>query len=107
MRLQKIPTTIMIVTILLGANASYWILHYIFTTFSFRDILAIITYLLLIVSMTQENIIKLRLWGACAGTCFIVQFLLSDLPIINVIAQVGLVGYGLYKAYREYKEEKN
>ena len=72
-----------------------------------QQFLGVLSYVFLITSMTQENIIKLRLWGACAGTCFVVQFALSDLPVINVIGQGGLVCYGIYKAYREIQGKKS
>jgi len=68
------------------------------------DILGLLAFIFLIVSMHQENIVKLRLWGALSGACFLLQFLLIGGMLINVIGQLGLVIYGLYKAHREIKE---
>lgn len=74
--------------------------------YTINELLAVASYVFLVVSMTQEDIIKLRVYGACAGMCFVIQFALSDLPIINVIGQTGLVIYGLYKAFEEIKIKK-
>ncbi len=71
------------------------------------DILGVLAFLFIIISMYQEDIIKLRLWGAGAGFCFFLQFLILDDMLINVIGQGGLVIYGLYKAHKEIKEKKS
>lgn len=70
------------------------------------EILGGLAYTMLVFSMSQDDIVKLRLWGAAAGTTFCIQFLISDLPLINVIGQGGLVLYGLFKAYRENEVKK-
>ena len=71
------------------------------------DILGLLAFIFIVVSMHQENIIKLRLWRALSGVCFLLQFSLIGNMFINVIGQLGLVIYGLYKAYREVKEKKS
>lgn len=74
---------------------------------SISDLLGFYAFGFLVVSMTQNDIIRLRLFGACASLCFIVQFTMSDLPIINTIGQAGLFIYAIYKAVSEIKEKKN
>ena len=68
------------------------------------DFLGLLAFIFLIVSMHQDNIIKLRLWGVLSGVCFLLQFLLIGNMFINVLGQLGLVIYGLYKAHREIKK---
>ncbi len=75
--------------------------------YTISEILAVTSYSFLIVSMTQHDIVKLRLFGACAGICFVIQFALSDLPFINVLGQGALVIYGIYQAIQEIKAKKS
>ena len=79
---------------------------YIYLTYTISEILGSAAFLLLIASMRQHDIIKLRLIGACAGLCFTIQFTLSDLPLVNIIGQGSLVIYGIFQAYREIQEKK-
>jgi apolipoprotein N-acyltransferase len=77
--------------------------YYVWVTYSISHIIGFAAYGFLITSMTQHDIVKLRVWGACAGTCFMVQFAMSDLPAINMIGQGALVIYGIIQAYKESK----
>ena len=65
--------------------------------------LGVAAYSFLIYSMSQHNIVKLRIFGALAGLCFTLQFIIADLPFINIFGQGALVIYGLYQAYQESK----
>jgi hypothetical protein len=79
----------------------------VYLSLEINEFLGLVSYLCLIISMRCDNINALRLWGAAAGTIFVVQFIIADMPLINILAQTGLVIYGIYKAVQGTKEEKN
>ncbi len=68
---------------------------------SISAVLGTCAFLCLIYSMSQHDIVKLRIWGAIAGACFCFQFIIEDMPFINIAGQGGLVVYGIYQAHRE------
>jgi len=105
-RWKRMPHSIQLLISVLLSFCGYGLGLYVFNTYSINEVLAVLSYSFLIVSMTQHDIVKLRLFGACAGICFVVQFSLSDLPIINVIGQGALVIYGLYQAVQEIKTKE-
>lgn len=70
------------------------------------EILGLLAFACFVISIKQHDIIKLRLWGCLAGIILCIQFAISNLPIINIIGQGGLVIYGLVQAYKECKVKK-
>lgn len=66
------------------------------------DFFGLLSYILIVVSMYQTDLVKLRLWAAVASISFIIQFILLD-SWINVLGQLGLMIYGIYKANKESK----
>ena len=104
--MKKVPHLVQIFIYTILLVCIYNFTTYIYTVYTTNEILAVLSYSFLILSMRQHDIVKLRLFGACAGSCFVVQFALSDLPLVNVIGQGGLVIYGIYQAIQEIKAKK-
>ena len=105
-RFKKLPNGLQWLLVAIMPYVLLMLIIELFNRYTISELLGASAYIFLICSMYQENIIKLRIYGAMAGTCFAIQFALSDLPLINLIGQIGLIFYGLFKAYAELQDKK-
>lgn len=102
---NRLPTSIKLVV------ASVFTIMFLFMgidlymKYSIVDILGVLAYTCLVCSMSQHDIVKLRYWGALAGTLFCIQFAIAGLNS-NIFGQACLVIYGLYEAYIEGVDKK-